>query len=114
MTNGKEIFCRRCKGKLGTADHDDFYPAGHREPTKDRVILCSVCGWKKTWNCANKPKSRKKKVANLDVRVNKALYGIKRISESQREWFEEGKRLDRELERRMELKPIAIKPGWSS
>ena len=95
MTNRKEIFCRRCKGKLGTADHDDLYLTGHRTPTQDRVILWSVCGWETTWNFANNPKSRKKRLVNLNVMVNKALYGIKTVSESQRELFEELRRLDR-------------------
>jgi len=102
MTDRKEIFCRRCKGKLGTADHDDLYLTGHRTPTQDRVILCSVCGWKTTWNFANNPKSRKKRFVNLNTRANKALYGIKTISERQREWFEEDRRLERQREERDE------------
>jgi len=100
MTSRKEIFCRRCKSKLGTADHDDFILVGHVKPTQDHVIVCSVCGWKRTWNLANEPKSKKKKLVNMDVRINKALYGRKLVSETQREWFEEDRRLERERESR--------------
>lgn len=103
MTNRKEIFCRRCKSKLGTADHDDFYLVGQRRPTQESVFLCPVCSWKKTWNFENNPKSKKKRFISLNLRANKALYGIKVISELERGSFEEERRLHWELERGMEI-----------
>jgi DNA-directed RNA polymerase subunit RPC12/RpoP len=102
MTSRKEIFCRSCKSKLGVADYDDFYLVGQTKPIQDRVIVCPVCGWKRTWNFAKEPKSTKKKFTDLNARANKALYGIKALSETQREWFEEDRRLEREQERRIE------------
>jgi len=102
MTNRKEILCRRCKTKLGTADHDDLILVGQAKPTQDQVIVCSVCGWKRRWNLANEPKSGRKKLAYIDVWINKLLYGRKLVSERQREWFEEERRLEREEERRTE------------
>ena len=102
MASRKEILCRRCKTKLGEADHNDFYLVGQKQSFQDRFIVCNVCGWKRPWNFANQPKSRKKKFVELNGRINKVLYGRKLVSEAEREWFEEIKRLDRELERRIE------------
>lgn len=109
VTTPKEIFCRRCKSKLGVADHNDFYPDDEfhsvlfGRPCKDRVIVCSVCGWKKNWNFANNPKSEKKKVVNSVSGSNKITYRRKTLSDARRGWLEEYERLSEELKRRNEI-----------
>jgi hypothetical protein len=109
VTNPKEIFCRRCKCKLGVADHNDFYPGDDfhsllfRGPSKDRIIVCSVCGWKRMWNFANNPKSEEKRVVKSVSGSNKIMYGRKTLSDARRGWLEEYKRLSDELKRRNEI-----------
>jgi len=109
LTQPKEIFCRRCKSKLGIADHNDFYPNDEfhsvlsGRPFTDRVIVCSVCGWKLIWNVANNPKSLKKKSVHASLGSNEWMYRRRTLSDARRGWLEEYKRLSDELKRRDEI-----------